>query len=65
MSIENHYQTQAYQTLVRNARKIEREGNDPVAWDRWLATVLFAKELHLISGEVYAACLRRYASRQP
>lgn len=63
MEIAEYYQNQAKIILTRNARKLDRSGGSQTDWDRWLSTVLFAWELHVIDAGTYKACLRRYADR--
>lgn len=64
MELKDYYQSKAREILYRNLIQIQKDGNQPSAWDGWLAQVLFAYQLHVISAEDYERHLRRYAEYQ-
>ena len=64
MEAKDYYQSKAREILVRNIRQVQKDGNKPAAWDGWLAQVIFAYQLHVISETDYRSHLRRYAEYQ-
>lgn len=64
MDVKDYYQAKAREILIRNLNQVKKDGNQPSAWDGWLAQVLFAYQLHVISAEDYKAHLRRYEAYQ-
>ena len=64
MEAKDYYQAKAREILVRNIRQVQKDGNKPAAWDGWLAQVIFAHQLHIISDDDYRAHLQRYAGYQ-
>lgn len=64
MEVKDYYQAKAKEILLRNLKQVHKDGDQPSAWDGWLAQVLFAYQMHVISAEDYKRHLERYAAYQ-
>lgn len=64
MEVSELYRAKARAILTRNLRQVQKDGNKPAAWDGWLAQVIFAYQLHVISEADYRKHLQQYAEYQ-
>lgn len=58
-------QGRAITILSEEVRELEKRGTyNGVAWDRWLAKVIFARDIHVIGGKDFERFVARFASHQ-
>ena len=58
-------QGRAITILSEEVRELEKRGTyDGVAWDRWVAKVIFARDIHVIGGKDFERFVARFASHQ-